>query len=749
MRISKRLLPSGLWCVCLLVSAGTALSAAAQTTAPNEWTWMGGSNTVGTNSGQPGVYGTLGTPAIGNAPGSRTNASSWTDSGGNFWLFGGDGTDANGAEGDLNDLWEFSPSTKEWAWISGSSTTNSSYGGQPGVYGTLGTPAVGNVPGSRDSAASSIDADGHLWLFGGYGYDANGLNGDLNDLWEFNPSTKEWTWMGGSNTLAQNGVGQGGVYGTLGTPAAGNNPGGRYGATAWTDQSGNFWLFGGFGIYANNIGSYISGWLNDLWEFNPSSREWAWMGGSSMLPPLTAGGQPDGPPGAYGTMGTPAAGNTPGGRYGAVNWTDSQGNFWLFGGNGFDAGGNSIQYLNDLWEFNPSTLEWVWVSGSSTGDQPGVYGTLGTPAAGNNPGGRYGATVWTDQSGNFWLFGGENWTVNSVTAKLSYLWFNDLWEFIPSTNQWAWMGGSSTEDQPGVYGALGTPAAGNTPGGRAYSVNWTDSNGNLWLLGGEGYDAIDSQGNLNDLWVYSLPITATPTFSPVAGTYNAAQTIAISDTTPGVTIYYTTNGDTPTADSTVYTKPLTVSATETIVAMAASGNNIHSKAASASYTINLPDFTLSAAPSSISVTAGQSGTTTITVQDENGFNGNVSFACSGLPAGATCSFSMLTVPTPAGVTYSTLTVSTLPTTAAIHKNGLPLFPESVLAVALCCFGWKKRQRLWMLLLLAVSMASLGLLNGCGGSSGGPPPIQPVTSTITVTATSGSLSHSTTFSLTVN
>jgi hypothetical protein len=52
--------------------------------------------------------------------------------------------------------------------------------------------------------------------------------------------------------------------------------------------------------------------------------------------------------------------------------------------------------------------------------------------------------------------------------------------------------------------------------------------------------------------VYTIePAAATPVFSIAAGAYASAQTVAISDTTPGATIYYTTNGTTPTTSSTV------------------------------------------------------------------------------------------------------------------------------------------------------------------------------------------------------
>src|SRR5258705_8422940 len=63
------------------------------------------------------------------------------------------------------------------------------------------------------------------------------------------------------------------------------------------------------------------------------------------------------------------------------------------------------------------------------------------------------------------------------------------------------------------------------------------------------------------------PKVATPTFSPAGGTYSQSQTVTISDATSGATIYYTTDGSTPTTSSTVYSAPISVTQTTTIRAM--------------------------------------------------------------------------------------------------------------------------------------------------------------------------------------
>lgn len=81
------------------------------------------------------------------------------------------------------------------------------------------------------------------------------------------------------------------------------------------------------------------------------------------------------------------------------------------------------------------------------------------------------------------------------------------------------------------------------------------------------------------------PTCETPTFSPAAGTYTSAQSVTISTSTEDATIYYTTNGETPTTSSLVYSQAISISTTTTIKAIATKDGNNDSDVASATYTI--------------------------------------------------------------------------------------------------------------------------------------------------------------------
>jgi len=405
-------------------------------------------------------------------------------------------------------------SDTNWTWMKGANTTN-----QPGNYGTQGVPAADNTPGARYGAVSWTDTDDTLWLFGGYGYDALGDGGYLNDLWKYNPATTNWTWMKGTNTTNQPGT-----YGTQGVPAAGNTPGARHIAVSWTDTDGAFWLFGG--ASGNNV------YLNDLWKYDPATTNWTWIKGANTTNQY----------GTYGTQGVPAAGNTPGARFGAISWTDASDTLWLFGGAGYAASGDS-GYLNDLWKYDSGTTNWTWMKGANTTNQYGTYGTQGVPAAGNTPGARPGAMSWTDTDNALWLFGGEGY---AALGNRGYL--NDLWKYNPATTNWTWMKGANTTNQPGTYGTRGVPAADNTPGARHGAMSWTDASGTLWLFG--GYHE-ENDEYLNDLWKYD-PATTNWTWIKGANTTNqpgtyGTQGVPAAGNMPGARRFATSWTDTDNA----------------------------------------------------------------------------------------------------------------------------------------------------------------------------------------------------------
>lgn len=226
----------------------------------------------------------------------------------------------------------------------------------------------------------------------------------------------------------------------------------------------------------------------------------------------------------------------PGGRQEATSWADTNGNLWLFGGEGLDSVGTANGILDDLWVYNLMSKQWTFVGGSNTANQTGAYpaqavtGPVSTTTAAGTcglavgdlplscqtvslttvfPGSRWGASSWLDTKGNLWLYGG--WGLDSTGTNGNGA-LNDLWVYTPNSTAgqpgtWAWIKGSNTGAQNGIYGDERFPYKtfeNWTPGGRSNSTHWVDHNNQLWLFGGLGYDSTSTTGNgyLSDMWRY-------------------------------------------------------------------------------------------------------------------------------------------------------------------------------------------------------------------------------------------------------
>jgi sugar lactone lactonase YvrE len=169
-------------------------------------------------------------------------------------------------------------------------------------------------------------------------------------------------------------------------------------------------------------------------------------------------------------------------------------------------------------------------------------------------------------------------------------------------------------------GGLATSAEIDTP--RGITV---DEGGNLYIS--------DADNNRIRKVQYQ---TDPPAFSPAAGTYTSVQSVTITDTTAGATIYYTTDGSTPTTSSTEYTTPITVSSSETLTAIATASEYNPSAPASAAYVVNI-------IPASVAIVSGSGQTAAygsafanpliVIVKDTNGNPASgvvVNFSGSGL-----------------------------------------------------------------------------------------------------------------------
>jgi hypothetical protein len=420
--------------------------------------------------------------------------------------------------------------------------------------------------------------------------------------------------------------------------------------------------------------------------------------------------------------------------------------------------------------------------------QPASYGTLGFPAAGNDPGGRYSVAAWRDATGNLWLFGGLD---HSTTSSTPYS-LNDLWE----------LGAVPPSPAPTFSLTAGT----YTP---PQTLTITDSS-----PGAAIYYTTDGSTPSTSSNIYSSPITLNHTttvtaFAAVTGLMNSPLTTATYtlQATPAVTV-------TPSATTITTAQPLSVAvlvsggngtATGSVALSSGSYTSSAATLASGSATINIPAGSLSAGTDTLKVTytpdtpsapiyttasgtasvvvtvpipvtfllsnsgnisisrgatTGNTGTSTISATASGGFTGSVNLSCaiSSAPANVvdapTCSLSpaVVTVTGTAAVT-STLTIATTASTSTLnHPFQRILAPASGIVFACICFlglPGKRTRRGWLIVLLfaATSIAMSGC-SSSSGSSGGSGGTTVGNYTVTVTGVSGSINQTTSVSLTV-
>lgn len=362
----------------------------------NEWNWVHGT----ANHNEEANF-TTGNDQSG-YPGSRYFDASCVDDQGKLWIWGGWGNASSSGQGWLNDLWVYDSRKGTWEWVSGGKSVN-----QDAIYGTQGTGSTTNRPSGKQNACMWYH-NGNIYIFGGYG-DMDNVTGYSNEFWKYDISTKEWTWVSGGN--------QGFNYGVYNSTASSNHPGSRLRA-AYFRYNNKLYLFGGYGY-----GAAAGGYLNDLWEFDPSTGNWSFISGTNG--PNTTG--------TYGTKGTASTSNIPGGRQCRAA-VDDDGNAFFFGGYGYASSGGG--YLNDLWKYNFADDEWTWLSGSNLAGVTPNHGTLGTSTSTTVPGGRYGVGVLCDEVGDIWIYGGRGFDSDS---RISFL--NDLWHFDINSAKWTWQGG--------------------------------------------------------------------------------------------------------------------------------------------------------------------------------------------------------------------------------------------------------------------------------------------------------------------
>lgn len=431
------------------------------------WTWLFGDELTKVLT-IPGIQNETDDNSM---PGARSFPAVWHDAQGQIWVFGGKGNDVNPRTGRLNDLWKYDGDN--WTWKNGLISKNgfSKFGKHEGEI---------TSPGARYAAAYWKDENGTFWLFGGHGYHESGRQRSLNDLWKLEDG--DWTMVGISKGWKLNAAQ--GIYGEEGiiTDHYKNEftknywPLTRSHSAFWFDENTQLiWVFGG--VYTEPKYHAL---ISDLWVFD--GENWTLMNGDPTV-----------------NYETDIKNDRPSARKGASIWTNEKGELFLFGGLGMHQGVERT--LNDLWHFRKNkNQEWEWkrLSAPNLELHDSFFIEVGIP------GPREHASIWKDNDGIIWLFGGNGSNTDADTEAP----LNDLWKF--ENENWYYVMGPIDERDPGNLSAPKIPYPDSWPSARYGCGTWINPAGWLMCFGGYGYGQSKtgrkSLGQLQQMWQFSPEI---------------------------------------------------------------------------------------------------------------------------------------------------------------------------------------------------------------------------------------------------
>jgi len=252
-------------------------------------------------------------------------------------------------------------------------------------------------------------------------------------------------------------------------------------------------------------------------------------------------------------------------------------------------------------------------------------------------------------------------------------------------------------------------------------------------------------------------------------TLTATLTPTVSSQMPTGTVTFYNNGTSVgQAEVSGGTASLTLSAlpvgTDAITASYSGDTNFN--AAKATTAVNVmvsalaPAFTLGApTPATMPVSQGQSGVATFTVAANATFSGTISLSCTGAPSESSCSISPASVTLAPGqtATVSAIVATTVPNNVNQAEDRPTDLAKTVGGVSFAGLFFlflpgarRTRRDIWtMVLMVGLGLTVIGGLTGCSGSGYKYPGTPAGTSTLTITATSGALTQSTTFTVTVS